>query len=290
MGVPQGSVLSVTLFALKINSIVKAISPGVECSLHVDDFLIVYRSKYIHIIERHLQRSLNMLSHWADTNGFKFSSSKTVCMHLCRLRNAHPNPELKLNGTLIPVVEQTKFIGVIFDNKLTFLPHIRYLKEKCLKALNLLRVVAHTSWGADQHTLLHLYRSLVRSKLDYGSVVYRSARESYAYWIRYRTMHCGYVFVPSEPHLALVYAFKPTNLHSTYGEEYLAYSIPSDLAHPRAIRLTILSSAQNSKLRSLQNLMKSQHWAFVYHRSLKRLVLRGILYLSYPFQPLPHGF
>ena len=165
MGVPQGSILSVTLFALKINSIVKAISPGVECSLYVDDFLIVYRSKYIHIIERHLQRiierhlqrSLNMLSHWADTNGFKFSSSKTVCMHFCRLRSAHLNPELTLIGTLIPVVEQTKFLGVIFDNKLTFLPHIRYFKEKCVKALNLLCVVAHTSWRADQqHTLLQI--------------------------------------------------------------------------------------------------------------------------------------
>ena len=87
-----------------------------------------------------------MLSHWANTNGFKFSSSKTVCIHFCRLRNAHQNPELKLNGTPIPVAEQTKFLGFIFDNKLTFLPHIRYLKEKCLKALNLLRVVAHTSW------------------------------------------------------------------------------------------------------------------------------------------------
>ena len=32
MGVPQGSILSVTLFGLKINSIVKALSPGVECS------------------------------------------------------------------------------------------------------------------------------------------------------------------------------------------------------------------------------------------------------------------
>jgi len=130
----------------------------------VDDFLIVYRSKYIQIIERHLQRSLNTLSHWADTNVFKFSSSKTVCIHFCKLRNAHPN-------TPIPVVEQTKFIGVIFDNKLTFLTHIRCLKEKCVKALNILRVVAHISWGAEQQTPLHLYRSLVRSKLDYGSVV-----------------------------------------------------------------------------------------------------------------------
>ena len=33
LGVPQGSILSVTLFGLKINSIIKAISPGVECSL-----------------------------------------------------------------------------------------------------------------------------------------------------------------------------------------------------------------------------------------------------------------
>jgi len=112
MGVHQGSVLSVTLFALRINSIVKAISPGIKCSLYVDDFLIVYHSEYIHIIQRHLQRSLNMLSHWADTNGFKFSSIKTVCMHFCRLRNAHPNPELTLSGTPIPVVEQTKFLRV----------------------------------------------------------------------------------------------------------------------------------------------------------------------------------
>jgi len=51
MGVPQGSILSVTLFCLKVNSIVKALCPGVDCSLYVDDFLICYRSKYIHIIE-----------------------------------------------------------------------------------------------------------------------------------------------------------------------------------------------------------------------------------------------
>ena len=44
-GVPQGSILSVTLFSLKINNIVKTLNPGVDCSLYVDDFLICYRSK-----------------------------------------------------------------------------------------------------------------------------------------------------------------------------------------------------------------------------------------------------
>ena len=33
--------------------------------------------------------------------------------------------------------------------------------------------------GADRTVLLQLYRSLIRSKLDYGSMVYGSARKSY---------------------------------------------------------------------------------------------------------------
>ena len=35
-----------------------------------------------------------------------------------------------------------------------------------------------TEWGADQTTLLKLYRSLVRSKLDYGCLVYGSASKT----------------------------------------------------------------------------------------------------------------
>ena len=178
-GVPQGSILSVTLFSIKINNIVKALNPGVDCSLYVDDFLICYRSKHIHTIERQLQQCLNKIQKWALENGFKFSKTKTQCMHFCQLRGLHNDPVLKLDGVEIPVVDQYKFLGIIFDRKLSFIPHINYLKAKCQKALQLLRVVAHTDWGADKLTLLKLYRSLVRSKLDYGCFIYGSARKSY---------------------------------------------------------------------------------------------------------------
>ena len=67
----------------------------------------------------------------------------------------HPEPSLTLNGSPIPVVEETKFLEVIFDRKLSFISHTRHLKQKCTKALNLLRVIAHTTWGADQQSLLH---------------------------------------------------------------------------------------------------------------------------------------
>jgi len=45
--------------------------------------------------------------------------------------------------------------------------------------LNLLKSVSGTKWGGDQKTLLTLYRALIRSKLDYGSIIYGSARKSY---------------------------------------------------------------------------------------------------------------
>ena len=41
------------------------------------------------------------------------------------------------------------------------------------------RVVSHTDWGADRKVLLNLYRTIIRSKLDYGSIIYGSARKSY---------------------------------------------------------------------------------------------------------------
>ena len=50
---------------------------------------------------------------------------------------------------------------------------------KCYKALDIIEVIANSKWGADKTALLPLYRSLVRSKLDYGCMIYGSTRTSY---------------------------------------------------------------------------------------------------------------
>ena len=55
------------------------------------------------------------------------------------------------------------------------------LKERCTKALNVIKVIARSIWGADKITLLNLYRSLILSKLDYGCIVKGSVRTSYIY-------------------------------------------------------------------------------------------------------------
>ena len=78
-----------------------------------------------------------------------------------------------------PIVEQYKYLGVIFDCKLSFIPHIKHLKPKCNKTIQLLKIIAHTNWGGNKETLLKLYCSLIRSKLDYGCFIYGTARKTY---------------------------------------------------------------------------------------------------------------
>ena len=166
-------------YLVKINSITRCIRNGVDKSLFVDDFGVSYQSKHVHAIERQLQLHLNRIEDWADNNGFKFSQSKAVCVHFCRRRGLHPDPYLVLYDNPIPVKKETKFLGILLNSKLTFVPHIKGLKKKCVKALNLLRVVSNTDWGGDRTVLLRLYRALVRSKLDYGCFIYGTACKSY---------------------------------------------------------------------------------------------------------------
>ena len=66
-------------------------------------------------------------------------------VHFCQLRSLHLDPSLKLDGQVIDVVKEAKVLDILFDRKLTFVSHIKALKTRCLKALDVTKVV---DWGA----------------------------------------------------------------------------------------------------------------------------------------------
>ncbi|GBM30073.1 putative RNA-directed DNA polymerase from transposon X-element [Araneus ventricosus] len=85
-GVPQGSVLSMLLFIIKINGIVSKLPAYVNSTLFVDDIQIHCAGEDMGFIQRQLQTTVNNMTDWASKNGFLFSPQKTVCMHFCRKR------------------------------------------------------------------------------------------------------------------------------------------------------------------------------------------------------------
>ena len=176
-GVPQGSVLSGTLFVLAINDIAKQLPQGVQNSLYVDDFAIYYSSSSLRHIQRIMNKAIKNIQNWTSLVGFKLSVEKTQAIMFYRNSRWKQNQEieLKLGNNNIQFGDTVKFLGLMFDTHLNWKAHVAYVKKKCNSALNLMLKLSHTTWGARRQTLLMVYKALVLSKLDYGSPIYSSA-------------------------------------------------------------------------------------------------------------------
>ena len=177
-GIPQGSVLSGILFIIAIQNIIKCFGSSVKYALYADDLVIFCSSTRLQLAIRMLQNAVHKLELWCATTGFKFSSTKTKIIHFCRKRKCNISPLIYLNGNPIPVTSTIKYLGLILDSRLNWKSHINLTKANCYKTMNIMRCVSHLRWGADRTTLLRLYISLIRSKLDYGSQIYGSASEA----------------------------------------------------------------------------------------------------------------
>ena len=181
-GYPQGALISILLFIVQMDGLkryLNVLDRNTLTHLYVDDLAISVRAKSQETAEKKLQLLINQANNWASENGMKFSATKTVCVLFSQRRGITPDPVLKLGNDTISVAKEVKFLGLIFDSSLSFIPHMKYLKNRCLKALNLIRVASARSLGSDRKFKLALYRALIRSKLDYGAIVYSSARPSY---------------------------------------------------------------------------------------------------------------
>ena len=176
-GVPQGSVLSTTLFLLAINGMVSVLPSGVRSSLYVDDFAIYASGVPSPSFFALLQSAVSAVSSWATDHGFRFSVAKSFSIFFSRSRTARP-PPLLLYDSPIAYQLSGKFLGLTFDSRLTWKPHILSLKNAALRRLCLLQSLSRLSWGADRKTLLHLHTVLILSLLDYGCHVYSSASPS----------------------------------------------------------------------------------------------------------------
>ena len=74
------------------------------------------------------------------------------------------------SGTVVKSSETVKDMGVIFDNELTFRNHVEGIVSSAYKSLGF--TIRDFTQFKDQQALLILYKSFVRSKLEYACLVW----------------------------------------------------------------------------------------------------------------------
>ena len=99
-----------------------------------------------------------------------FTSNKCTKLSLAKLNTTEL--QIIINGHKIKQVHETKFLGVIIDDKLSWKPHIAYLENKLKCCIGILK---HVRDNVPKRFHKSLYHTLFESHLAYGISVWGGA-------------------------------------------------------------------------------------------------------------------
>ena len=166
-GVPQGSVLGPLLFLIYINDITDVVEHS-QVRLFADDTILYLFVDNPATTAEALNEDLRHITEWADNWLIKFSPSKTKSMRLSR-KHKLASPPLTMGGTILEEVKSHKHLGVTLSNDLSWNSHIEDIVAKASQSLDVLNAL---KYKLDRVTLDKLYKSFIRSKLEYANITW----------------------------------------------------------------------------------------------------------------------
>lgn len=123
-GVPQGSILGPILFSLYVNNLPN-VCKNIKIQLYADNTVLYTYAKTKDEAAAILSGALVPVSHWLQNSCLHLNTKKTVCMFFSHQPAGGEKPSVLVNGERLDVVEQVKYLGVIFNSNLTFKDHVR---------------------------------------------------------------------------------------------------------------------------------------------------------------------
>jgi hypothetical protein len=170
-GVPQGTVLGPLLFNLYVNDIVKHVK-YCNISMFADDTMLYKSGKNIENIITEINEDLMSIYHYLCSNSLSVNVNKSKYIIF---QNRYSQSEInnigmtvQINKIVLERVNEIKYLGVIFDHKLSFHSHIQYVLNKMSQKVYLLSRIGK---NLNIYTRRLLYTTIVSPHLNYCSSV-----------------------------------------------------------------------------------------------------------------------
>ncbi|UYV77588.1 hypothetical protein LAZ67_15001636 [Cordylochernes scorpioides] len=176
---PQGSVLSPTLFTLFIAGIEEKISHKTNIGLFADDIILWSSNTIWKKAERDSNKTLFHLEKFANKHKLEFNPQKSeTCLFTTDKKLYKIRPKIILKEQQLQYNKHPKYLGYTLDPEINSSKHIEEVIRKGRDRLKILKYISGREWGADAATLKLTYTSLIRPILEYGYQIYGTASET----------------------------------------------------------------------------------------------------------------
>ncbi|GFY07865.1 putative RNA-directed DNA polymerase from transposon BS [Trichonephila clavipes] len=171
--VPQGSVLSPTLFSIYLSCIESVIKRKCKVGAFSDDIVLWKSDSDLTKLESDINLVLEDIRNFALDHKLTFNHTMYVVSFFTsngKLYNFLPN--IFLYNHPLTIDKHPKYLGFILDPEILGNKHIDNIVFKAGKQLNILRYISGHDWGADAGTLRNTYIFIIRPILEYDVPVY----------------------------------------------------------------------------------------------------------------------
>jgi hypothetical protein len=122
---------------------------------------------------RTLQRGLNTIETWCERCNIKLNEDKAQAIYFSH-RLEPSEAHLKSNGPKIPFVHHVKYLGVIFDKRITWRLHIEMIEAKSFRTfIKVYSIFKSQPLGANITLILH--KALIRLVMIYACTTWKFA-------------------------------------------------------------------------------------------------------------------
>ena len=138
MGIPQGSVLGPTLFVLFTNDLPRSVPSG-SVYMYADDTTIYCVGETADLVIDQLNKALREFYIWCLNNRLTPHPSKSEVILFSKRTPMGPINPVYLGKSVLSLVTKTKLLGLIVDQKLTWVANVLETKKSFAKKLDLLK-------------------------------------------------------------------------------------------------------------------------------------------------------